>query len=178
MDLDTVHLLENLGHFGVLFDEECRLRGYSVKVELPKLWQHQSCSNSTPPKELHSTSGWGWAGSTLSRRISPWGDPQARAVWGDVVYRCQCRRCDVFGEIRKSTPGSKTDKQLFSFQDCVEAAKAYFVYLFIQPSISFCWVSSIFCIVLSPNIYNHDDNHKLDLLFQKYCHSFCERDLC
>lgn len=83
----------------------------------------------------------------LSRRISPRGDPQARAVRGGAVYRCQCRRCEAFGEIRKSTPGSKTDKQLFSFQDCLEAAKAcLFIYLFNHPSF---FVGFLLCFALS-----------------------------
>lgn len=99
----------------------------------------------------------------LSRRICPWGDPQARAVRGAAVYHCQCRRCDVFGEIHKSTPGSKTGRRQTTalFSGLRRSCTGLFIYFFFQPSICFCWVSSIFCIVLSPNIHNHADNHKL-----------------
>lgn len=155
MDLGATQLLENLGHVGVLFDEEHRQRGHNVKV---------SCQNSGNfrliRRALCSALGWGWEGSAaVMQHLSPERPPGF----------CCARRCSTplstqeLGCIWKiHTYTWEQSKQEFPLQDCLEATKDdLFIYLFTHPLVYLCQISSLFCIVLSSSMFNHDDNHKL-----------------
>lgn len=110
--------------------------------------------------EQHCAQPWAEAeqAQQLSRIISPQRDLQAFAVPGGVALHCWYRSWDVLGKTHKCTHGCKASRN-FPFRAAQKLQMI--ITLFTRPLIYFCQISSVFCTVLSPSMFNHDDNHNL-----------------
>lgn len=110
--------------------------------------------------EQHCAQPWAEAeqAQQLSRIISPQRDLQAFAVPGGVALHCWYRSWDVLGKTHKCTHGCKASRN-FPFRAAQKLQMI--ITLFTRPLIYFCQISSVFCTVLSPSMFNHNDNHNL-----------------
>lgn len=99
-------------------------------------------------------------------------------MWGGAVYYRQCRRCDVFRAIHKKYTWEQSRQEINNCSPFRTAEKLQrLIYLFTHLSIftrfRMCFVLFCFplCIIMTKKSF-------FNLVFHRYCHRHCERDLC